>query len=117
MKNIKEYFLLILFLIFSFSCSKFEKKDSKNGNNKKIKDKKEISIIGVGDIMLGSNYPNEDLLPNTNILKNVESILQNADITAGNLEGTLFDKGGDPKNVRIHQFVMSLECLQNMASI
>ena len=68
MKNIKEYFLLILFLIFSFSCSKFEKKDSKNGNNEKIKDKKEISIIGVGDIMLGSNYPNEDLLPNTNIL-------------------------------------------------
>ncbi len=97
MKNIKEYFLLILFLIFSFSCSKFEKKDSKNGNNEKIKDKKEISIIGVGDIMLGSNYPNEDLLPNTNILQNVESILQNADITAGNLEGTLFDKGGDPK--------------------
>ena len=97
MKNIKEYFLLILFLIFSFSCSKFEKKDLKNGNNEKIKDKKEISIIGVGDIMLGSNYPNEDLLPNTNILQNVESILQNADITAGNLEGTLFDKGGDPK--------------------
>ena len=41
MKNIKEYFSLILFLIFSFSCSKFEKKDLKNGNNEKIKDKKE----------------------------------------------------------------------------
>lgn len=55
-----------------------------------------VSIIGVGDIMLGSNYP-VDYLPNTNILKNVESVLQDADITVGNLEGTLFDEGGTPK--------------------
>lgn len=55
-----------------------------------------VSIIGVGDIMLGSNYP-VDYLPDTNILKNVESVLQDADITVGNLEGTLFDEGGTPK--------------------
>ncbi|HHR0576730.1 TPA: CapA family protein [Neisseria meningitidis] len=55
-----------------------------------------VSIIGVGDIMLGSNYP-VDYLPDTNILKNVESALQDADITVGNLEGTLFDEGGTPK--------------------
>lgn len=55
-----------------------------------------VSIIGVGDIMLGSNYP-AAYLPDTNILKNIESILQDADITVGNLEGTLFDEGGTPK--------------------
>lgn len=55
-----------------------------------------VSIIGVGDIMLGSNYP-VDYLPDTNILKHVESVLQDADITVGNLEGTLFDEGGTPK--------------------
>ena len=55
-----------------------------------------VSIIGVGDIMLGSNYP-AAYLPDTNILKNIESVLQDADITVGNLEGTLFDEGGTPK--------------------
>lgn len=55
-----------------------------------------VSIIGVGDIMLGSNYP-VAYLPDTNILKNIESVLQDVDITVGNLEGTLFDEGGTPK--------------------
>lgn len=55
-----------------------------------------VSIIGVGDIMLGSNYP-AAYLPDTNILKNIETVLQDADITVGNLEGTLFDEGGTPK--------------------
>ncbi len=55
-----------------------------------------VSIIGVGDIMLGSNYP-AAYLPDTNILKNIESVLKDADITVGNLEGTLFDRGGTPK--------------------
>lgn len=58
-----------------------------------------VSIIGVGGIMLGSNYP-VDYPPDTNILKHVESVLEDADITVGNLEGTLFDEGGTPKNVQ-----------------
>ena len=71
---------------------------SKNGNDKKDT-KSEFTIIGVGDIMLGSNYPS-DLLPKNdeNILKNTQDVLQNADITVGNLEGTLFDTGGTPKS-------------------
>ena len=65
----------------------------------KITKKSEFTIIGVGDIMLGSNYPFEYLLPknDANILQNTKDILQNADITVGNLEGTLFDNGGSPK--------------------
>lgn len=58
-----------------------------------------VSIIGVGDIMMGTNYP-EDKLPANDgafLLKEVEPILQDADVTFGNLEGTLLDSGGVPK--------------------
>jgi len=57
-----------------------------------------ISVIGVGDVMIGSNYPSSSYLPNKNILKDVENITQDADITFGNLEGTILDKGGIPKS-------------------
>lgn len=60
-------------------------------------DKNLISIIGVGDIMLGSNYPAEKFLPpndGKDILKAVTPLLQNADITFGNLEGCILDSGG-----------------------
>lgn len=56
-----------------------------------------ISIIGVGDIMLGSSYPAEKYLPpndGKDILKDVAPILQNADVTFGNLEGCILDNGG-----------------------
>ncbi|MCC9395489.1 CapA family protein, partial [Enterobacter hormaechei subsp. steigerwaltii] len=72
-----------------------------------------VSIIGVGDIMLGSNYP-VDYLPDTNILKNVESALQDADITVGNLEGTLFDEGGTPKKCATPQNML---CIPNALRI
>ena len=58
-----------------------------------------LSIIGVGDIMMGTNYPEDRLPPNDgeHLLKNVESVLRDADVTFGNLEGTLLDDGGVPK--------------------
>ena len=75
---------------------------SKNDTPKidKYNEKTKFTIIGVGDIMLGSNYPFEYLLPknDANILENTQNILKNADITVGNLEGTLFDTGGTPKS-------------------
>jgi hypothetical protein len=58
-----------------------------------------LTIIGVGDIMMGTNYP-EDKLPPDNgehLLKHVEEILKDADVTFGNLEGTLLDGEGVPK--------------------
>lgn len=113
----KKYILLILFTILipifwiiaaTSNIKVFENKpvnSSKKLNVPKNRadenDKKsEFTIIGVGDIMLGSNYPSENLLPenDTNILLNTKNILQNADITVGNLEGTLFDNGGTPKS-------------------
>ncbi len=61
-----------------------------------------LTIIGVGDIMMGTNYP-EDRLPISNgslLMKDVEEVLQSADITFGNLEGVLLDSGGTPKSCR-----------------
>jgi hypothetical protein len=61
-----------------------------------------VSIIGVGDIMMGSSYPKPVLPPNDgiNLMLDVESILKNADVTIGNLEGVLLDEGGTPKTCR-----------------
>lgn len=59
-----------------------------------------ITIIGVGDIMMGTNYPDDSYLPPANgkyLLAEVDSILKNADVTFGNLEGVILDKGGDAK--------------------
>ena len=116
----KKYIVLILiailvtiFMIVSTNPS-FKIVANKFINNSKISNiskndtpkidkhnkKTEFTIIGVGDIMLGSNYPFEYLLPknDANILQNTQNILKNADITVGNLEGTLFDNGGTPKS-------------------
>lgn len=98
----KKVIFLITMLLLSCNIksdnSNNENKIDNNINNIVENTKKEIVIVGVGDIMLGSNYPNSSLLPNENILKNTEDILKNATITVGNLEGTLFDKGGNPKS-------------------
>ena len=42
-------------------------------------------------MMLGTNYPSKSYLPpeGTDLLKDVKSYLLNADITFGNLEGTV----------------------------
>lgn len=61
-----------------------------------------LSIIGVGDIMMGTNYPEDKLPPDDGafLLKDVEHVLRNADVTFGNLEGTLLDSGGTPKTCK-----------------
>ncbi len=59
-----------------------------------------ISIIGVGDMMLGSNYPDKTGLPpdeGKQLLMPVNEILKNADITFGNLEGVVLNSGGKVK--------------------
>ncbi|NRB53060.1 MAG: CapA family protein [Saprospiraceae bacterium] len=57
-------------------------------------------LIGVGDMMLGTNYPSKSYLPangGKDLLSDVESILKSADLTFGNLEGTILDEGGTVK--------------------
>jgi hypothetical protein len=61
-----------------------------------------VTLIGVGDIMMGTNYPEDKLPPQDGslLMRHVEHILSNADVTFGNLEGTLLDEGGIPKTCR-----------------
>lgn len=59
-----------------------------------------ISIIGVGDMMLGTSYPSESYLPangGSDLLKETTPILKDADLTFGNLEGAILDTGGTAK--------------------
>lgn len=59
-----------------------------------------VYIVGVGDMMLGTNYPSESYLPpndGRDLLADVKEILMSADVTFGNLEGTMFDGEGTPK--------------------
>jgi poly-gamma-glutamate capsule biosynthesis protein CapA/YwtB (metallophosphatase superfamily) len=103
------YILIFTFSFISFQCKpeSYSKKntDSTKTQEKEIQkeEKKEISVIGVGDIMMGSNYPSPGSLPPEDgkyLFEEVKGILRDADITCGNLEGTLLDKGGTPKKCR-----------------
>lgn len=58
------------------------------------------SIIGVGDMMLGTWFPSPSYLPpkdGREILSPVKAILADADVTFGNLEGSLFSGEGTVK--------------------
>jgi poly-gamma-glutamate capsule biosynthesis protein CapA/YwtB (metallophosphatase superfamily) len=81
-----------------------------------------VTVIGVGDIMMGSSYP-ESVLPPQNgalLMTEVEHILKNADVTFGNLEGTLLDSGGKPKTCKdpkvCYAFRSPVSYVQNLAN-
>jgi hypothetical protein len=64
-----------------------------------------LCIAAVGDIMLGTSYPNNATLPPdsaVNSFSTVKPHLQGADVIFGNLEGSLLD-GGDPAHYKLHQ--------------
>src|SRR2546421_12972625 len=62
-----------------------------------------ITIIGVGDIMPGTNFPSPKFLPpaeNENLLLPATSLLQSATLSFGNLEGTILNSGGTMKTCK-----------------
>lgn len=62
-----------------------------------------VSIAAVGDIMVGTNFPNKSYLPRDSgayLWDHTRRILQDADITFGNLEGTILDEGGEQKECK-----------------
>src|SRR5690606_20458745 len=62
-----------------------------------------LVLIGVGDIMMGTNYPDDSRLPPRNgahLMRDVEDVLGDADLTIGNLEGVLLDSGGTVKSCK-----------------
>jgi poly-gamma-glutamate capsule biosynthesis protein CapA/YwtB (metallophosphatase superfamily) len=96
-------YLIILFLIVS--CNDVRKNESSSAlstDSSKTESKKidTLTVIGVGDIMMGTNFPSNALPPNDgkNIFDDVSETLSSADVTFGNLEGPLLSKGGSPKN-------------------
>lgn len=62
-----------------------------------------VSIIGVGDIMMGTNFPELRYLPGNDgrdLWSDVSDTLSQADVTFGNLEGVILDEGGDQKECK-----------------
>jgi hypothetical protein len=105
--------IILLISLFITSCKEIRKPvtydlskhasddtaDYGNGTNGQTT----YTVVMVGDIMLGTNYPSANSLPpadGINILDNVKNVLQDADLTIGNLEGTLLNSGGTPKQCR-----------------
>ncbi len=83
----KEYYQKRLLKVGRYNFEKTEPGELEKENSPDI-----ISVNAVGDMMLGSNYPDSNLLPpndGENIFKDTKKILEDADITIGNLEGGL----------------------------
>jgi len=61
-----------------------------------------LTIIAVGDIMMGTTYPDTNLPSNNgeDLFTQVRSVLGDADLTMGNLEGTLLSGGVSTKKVQ-----------------
>ncbi len=66
--------------------------------------KRTVVITGVGDIMLGTDYPSARYLPPHNdpfrLLEDVADSLKDSDITFGNLEGSFLNNGDPSKKCR-----------------
>ncbi len=103
-----------LALIFSFSLSTCQssslfKVDSEDSSKDTIiqntrqasipKLPDTLTIIGVGDMMLGSNFPSKATLPEhpEALLQTLTPYLQNASLTFGNIEGVFLNEGGTSK--------------------
>ena len=130
MKSNKIWTLLLVLAIFQYSCKVNRVSSSKTSTEEKdsteaviqIPDtlKKDtvvmvvdtviekiavelpdtIRITAVGDIMMGTNFPDPKYLPpngGRHLLDSVSSYLQDSDVTFGNLEGVVLDEGGTPK--------------------
>jgi poly-gamma-glutamate capsule biosynthesis protein CapA/YwtB (metallophosphatase superfamily) len=85
MKNIKIYIPVLLALIHA-ACI-FAVSDT-------------VSVIGVGDLMMGTSFPDSSTLPAdpSLLLSNVDEIISSADFAIANLEGCMIDVGGEPKD-------------------
>lgn len=59
-----------------------------------------LSVIGVGDLMLGTSFPDSSTLSPypEKLMSNVDEIIQSADFSVANLEGCMIDAGGTPKD-------------------
>ncbi|MDR2034231.1 MAG: CapA family protein [Helicobacteraceae bacterium] len=114
--RIANLFLFLTLTIFISACSVSPKIETlyepiaKRGETKiKTVNKNAIVVAAVGDIMIGTDYPDKSLLPpddGKSMFAEVKPILQAADLTIGNLEGAMID-GGETRKCR---YSVSLRC-------
>jgi hypothetical protein len=111
MKGRLHTYLLCTFIIAISSCvNLYEKKNSnkrpaaaKTDTSRSKRADTIITIAAVGDIMLGTAYPNAATLPSDsgiNSFRYAINELKDADITFGNLEGVLLDTG-EPAPIKL----------------
>ncbi|MBP2831602.1 CapA family protein [Aquimarina sp. U1-2] len=101
--------ILLLVFFFGFSSSIWAQKFTKEaidamyvvalGTQQKLSTPSIIKIMAVGDIMMGTNFPDNSYLPPEGKapFDDVNPILTQADLLFGNLEGTLTDEGENAK--------------------
>ena len=108
--------ILCLYLTISYMCQAEERPATEtsknevdtsdegvieNGEDKTHTSKDTIQIVAVGDIMMGTIYPNGEFLPpNRDCSRSfsmVKQYFENADIVFGNLEGALTDSRENAK--------------------
>lgn len=87
------FLTLLLCSLTVFASTQSDQKTTK-------KEQKSIVFAAVGDVMLGSTWPDESRLPpddGANLLTEVAPVLSSADIAFGNLEGPMIDGGTSSK--------------------
>ena len=101
----KISYLVLLLAVALPACAQEIVKDSRDSVNVEATtidevDDSTFTLIAVGDIMMGTNFPDASYLPPAGVylLDSLKSILQSGDITFGNLEGTLLNEGGKLKS-------------------
>ncbi|MBN1651347.1 MAG: CapA family protein, partial [Bacteroidales bacterium] len=89
--------LFFVLLLTSLYSQQLTAQDTITNNDTLQTQKKEIKIVGVGDIMLGTAYPLRSYLPPNEecspLLEDVKSYLLEADLSFANLEGAIIDQG------------------------
>lgn len=102
MKSVTYILLSVFILATSLHCNAEKNKENKQTPKPEtqVQKAKEITITAVGDIMMGTNYPDVSSMPprDAYLLKPVTEALKKGDIIFGNLEGPVLDSGGNPKS-------------------
>lgn len=93
-----NYAFRLFFLISVISTAVFSQKST----DTIVAPQKTITLMAVGDIMMGTTFPNRSYLPPKGVypFADVHDVLQKADILFGNLEGTLTDEGRNAKHCK-----------------
>jgi hypothetical protein len=102
---LKPLVLLIMFALTGCAPARVSSETPSNASVADLRptpasDPEPVTIAAVGDIMLGSPYPNESRMPpndGADLLKEMTPILSAADIAFGNLEGPMTDDGVSEK--------------------